>query len=30
MEKEGRVNGINFLKNYALRSTQFNRMHYTN
>jgi len=27
MEKEERVNGINFFKNYALRSAQFKRMH---
>lgn len=25
MEKEGRVNGINFFKNYALRSAQFKK-----
>lgn len=30
MEKEGRDNGINFFKNYALRSAQFKRMHCTN
>lgn len=30
MEKEGRVNGINFIKNYALRSAQFKKMHCTN
>jgi hypothetical protein len=29
MEKEGRMNGIIFFKNYALRSAQFKKMHYT-